>query len=88
MPWATEDKSEKAVFVFLNICLATIWILFLIRLITHWNTTGPGIRNHACVFMAFFSFWWTTLIRQKRAVPLLLAGGVFATVYDMVRPLM
>ncbi len=89
MPWTLDDRSEKAVFVFLNVVLAVIWIRFLVRLIAQWNIMAPSIRDHACVFMAFFSFWWSTLIREKRSViAVLMAGACFMTVYDMFRLIM
>jgi hypothetical protein len=89
MPLITGDKSEKAVFVFLNVVLAIAWVYFLIHLIARWSITGLNIRVPVGLFMMFFTFWWITSIREnRRAIPLLMAGSVFVTVTYIVKMLM
>ena len=89
MPLITDDKSEKAVFVFLNVVLAIAWVYFLIRLISRWSITALNIRVPVGLFMMFFTFWWITSIQEdRRAISLLLAGSVFVTVTYIVKMLM
>jgi len=85
MPSITGDKSEKAVFLLVNVALATAWVHFFVLLFTRWNVIDPAIRVRAGLFMVFFSFWWlTSILKNRRAIPLLMATGVFMTVYDIV----
>jgi hypothetical protein len=85
----TPDKKEKAVVVFLNVVIAIVWVRFLVRLITRWNFMGPDVRDLVSLFMLFFSMWWLTAIREpRRYFSLLMAGGVFMTVYAIVKSLM
>jgi hypothetical protein len=85
----TSDKSEKVAFIVLNVFLALAWLHFLIRLITRWDAMTPNIRADVGLFMMFFSFWWLMLIREKKGViSLLMAGGVFMTVVEIVRTFM
>ena len=81
------DKSEKVVFVLLNLALAAVWVLFLIHLISRWNVLPANIRDGAGLFVMFFSFLWLALIRGKRAIPILMAGAVLMTVFEIVRAL-
>jgi hypothetical protein len=82
----TVDKSEKVVFVFLNVALAAVWVRFLIRLIARWSLMEPSFRVPVSLFLLFFSLWWISSIREnRRAIPFLMAGGVFMTVYEIVR---
>ena len=84
-PLTTIAKSEKAVFVFLNVVLATIWVRFLIRLITRWDFMGHDVRVPVTLFMLFFSLWWlTAILENRRAIPLLMVGGVLMTVIEIV----
>ena len=81
----TVDKSEKVVFVFLNVALAVVWVRFLIYLITRWNFMGSNVRVPISSFMLFFSLWWLTSVREnRRAIPLLMAGAVFMSVCAIV----
>jgi hypothetical protein len=85
MPWTTGDRSEKVLFVACNLALAAVWLLFLIRLISRWNILAANIRDATGLFMMFFSFLWLTLIRGKRGfIPILMAGAVLVTVYEIV----
>lgn len=85
----TSDKSEKVLFIVVNVVLAFVWLHFLIRLITRWNAMTPTIRGDVGVFMMFFSFLWLMLIHEKKGViSLLMAGGVFMTVFEIVRTFM
>ncbi|MEO7027774.1 MAG: hypothetical protein ABI147_00025 [Acidobacteriaceae bacterium] len=85
----TGDKSEKALFVICNLALVVVWLNFLIRLITRWNAMAINFRYEVALFMMFFSFWWLTLVREKRGfISLLMAGGVLVTVYEIVRTFM
>ncbi|MGD0520096.1 MAG: hypothetical protein ABSA48_02460 [Terracidiphilus sp.] len=85
----TCDKSEKALFVVCNLALAVVWLHFLIRLITRWNFMTTNIRIDVGLFMMFFSFLWLMLIRGKKGfISLLMAGGVFITVSEIVRTFM
>lgn len=92
MPLITGDKSEKVVFVIVNLTLAYVWVRFLIRLITRWNVMNPSIHVPVGLFMMFFSLWWlSSLIGGKRRfapAPLLMAGGVLMTVIYIVKTLM
>jgi hypothetical protein len=89
MPLITGDKSEKVVFVIVNIALAYVWLSFIMRLIARWNVMNPSIHGPVGLFMMFFSLWWlSSLIGGKRRfapAPLLMAGGVLMTVYAIVR---
>ena len=83
------NKSEKALFVVCNLALVIVWLRLLIRLIVRWSVMTPHIRGDVSLFMMFFGFWWLTLIREKRGfISLLMAGGVFVTVYEIVRMFM
>jgi hypothetical protein len=85
----TDDKREKALFVFCNLTLGFIWLRFLVRLITRWNVMPTNIRDAVALFMMFFSFLWLTLIREKRGfISVLMAGAVLMTVYEIVRTFM
>jgi hypothetical protein len=85
----TDDKREKAVFVFCNLALGVIWLRFLIRLITRWGVMPTNIRGAVALFMMFFSFLWLTLIREKRGyISVLMAGAVLVTVIEIVRTFM
>jgi hypothetical protein len=85
----TGDKGEKALFVVCNLALGVVWLRLLFRLITRWDVMSPNIRDVVGLFMMFFSFLWLTLIREKRGyISVLMAGGVFVTVYEIVRKFM
>jgi hypothetical protein len=85
----TDDKGEKALFVLCNLALGVVWLCFLIRLITGWNVMTANPRDVVGLFMMFFSFLWLTLILDKRSfISILMAGGVFMTVSEIVRTFM
>jgi hypothetical protein len=89
MQLVTGDKGEKALFVVCNLALGVVWLRFLIRLIMRWDVMTGNIRDVVGLFMMFFSFLWLMLIREKRGfISLLMAGGVFVTVYEIVRRFM
>jgi hypothetical protein len=85
----TGGRRERALFIFCNLALGFIWLRFLVRLITRWNVMPTNIRDAVALFMMFFSFLWLTLIQEKRSyISVLTAGGVFMTVYEIVRTFM
>jgi len=89
MQSTTDKKGEKALFVAANVALAIVWMRFLFRLIARWKAMGPNNRVSIGLFMMFFSLLWLMLIREKRGfIAILMAGGVFMTVYEIVKSFM
>lgn len=81
-----EDKREKFAFVFVNVCLALMWVRFLILLIARWSFMEPSFRLPVSLFMLFFSMWWISSVREnRRVIPLLMAEIVFLSVLLIVR---
>ena len=82
-------KTERAMFVFCNLALAIVWLHFCIRLIRRWSDMPTAVRDDTGLFFMFFTFWWLTLIHEKRGfISLLMAGGVFMTVFEIVKTFM
>lgn len=88
MPWIKGDVQEKFVFVVLNLILGATWLCFSVRLIAHWGGMMPNIRNEFGVFMVFFLFLWTALIRGRNYVSVLMANMVLAIVGVIAEHLM
>ena len=85
----TGCKSDKTLFLICNLVLLVVWLKLVLHLVTRWSVTPSGFRSEVALFVMFFSFWWSTLIFEKRGVvSLLMAGGVFMTVAEIVRTFM
>ena len=82
-------QTTRTVFVFVNVALSLLWIRFLVRLIEQWNSMRPNIRESLVAFMVLFSLLWLTLIRDKKGyLSLVMAFGILAAVYRVVRILL
>ena len=82
-------QTTKAVFVFVNVALSLLWIRFLVGLIEQWNLMKPDIRETLVAFMVLFSLLWLTIIRDKKGyLSLVMAFGILAAVYRVVRILL
>ena len=89
MQWIKGDKSEKVAFVIVNLALVAVWLHFLVHLITRWNVMAAGIRDEISLFILFFCLLWITLLRgEKNVISVLMAGGVFVVVCEIVKTLM
>jgi hypothetical protein len=79
-------QTTRTVFVFANVAISLLWIRFLVRLIEQWNLMKPDIRETLVGFIAFFSLLWLTIIRDKQGyLSLVMAFGILAAIYRVVR---
>jgi len=78
-------QTKRIVFVLANVVASLMWLRFLVRLIEQWNLMKPDIRDAAGIFMVFFCLLWLTIIHDKKGyLSLVMAFGIFATVYRIV----
>jgi len=86
MEWIKGDKSEKIMFIIVNLALAAGCLRFLAHLVSQWNLMAVNIRDCAGAFVAFFSLLWVSLVRGKKKVfSLLMALMVLLTINELVR---
>ena len=82
-------QTTRTVFVLVNVALSLLWIRFLVLLIEQWKLMKPDICESLVAFMVLFSLLWLTIIRDRKGyLSLVMAFGILAAIYRVVRILL